>query len=95
MSYEFTARSRFVPPQFFGAGGANIEVGDAVEVRSGDARIRLSVDALGGDGFAGKVQTIENDGGRHQSYEGIAVGADVLFREQDVRSCWKGGARPS
>lgn len=91
MTTEFQARSRFVPPMFFG-GGSTIEPGDAVEVRSSDVRVRIVVTAVDGDRLTGTVHQLKDGEGLPAACADLAVGGTVELREEQVRSCWKAAA---
>jgi hypothetical protein len=91
MEYAFSTRSRFVPPLFFGDGSA-VEPGDLIETSLADVRVRVAVERIDGDAIEGVIRELQDESGKREQYDGLAVGGRVTLRLEHVRSCWKAAA---
>ncbi len=97
MEYEFSTRSRFVTPTFFGGGfdggdATAIAAGDAVETWIDTIRVKVRLETVDGDAMSGTVEEMEDDYRKLTEHEGLSVGTPVSLRNEHVRKCWKRAA---
>lgn len=91
MDYDFSTRSKFVPPMFFG-GGSAVEPGDVIETALDEVRVKVAVERVDGETIEGVVRELQDDVHKPSEYAGLAVGSRVTLRQEHVRSCWKSAA---
>ncbi len=91
MESEFSTRSRFVQPLFFGD-RSEIETGDLVEVWLDNIHVRIRLDTVDGETLKGTVTAMAEDARTFEKHAGLTVGDGVKLRQEHIRACWKPAA---
>ncbi len=91
MESEFSTRSRFVQPLFFGD-RSEIEAGDLVEAWLDNIHVRIRLDTVDGETLRGTVAAMAEDARTLEQHAGLAIGATVELRQEHIRACWKPAA---